>query len=117
PDYEKWLNEFKLRYPEIDWYYHRVYNEMYMLKAAIEKAGSTDVDAVAKAMEGMTFDSITGKVTMRAKDHQLIQPMYISVMDSNVVHDVDNSGLGFTTVAQIPADQATAPTTCEMKRP
>lgn len=117
PEYEKWLNEFKSRYPEIDWYYHRVYNEMYMLKAAIEKAGTTDVDAVAKAMEGMTFDSITGKVTMRAQDHQLIQPMYISVMDSDVVHDVDNSGLGFTTVAQIPADQATAPTTCEMKRP
>lgn len=117
PDYEQWINEFKQRYPDIDWYYHRVYNEMYMLKAAIEKAGSTDADAVAKALEGMTFDSITGKVTMRAADHQLIQPMYISVMDSNVVHDVDNSGFGFTTLAQIPAYQATAPTTCEMKRP
>ena len=41
-DYEKWFQEFKSRYPEIDWYYHRIYNQMYMLKAAIEEAGTTE---------------------------------------------------------------------------
>ena len=117
-DYEKWFNEFKKRYPEIDWYYHRVYNEMYMLKNAIEEAGSAeDIDAVAKALEGMEFESQTGTVTMRTQDHQLLQPMYISVMDADAKYDADNSGVGFRTVASIPVDQATDTSTCEMKRP
>ncbi|BES69369.1 branched-chain amino acid ABC transporter substrate-binding protein [Marinobacter nanhaiticus D15-8W] len=116
-DYEKWFTDFKQRYPEIDWYYHQIYNQMFMLKAAIEEAGTTDAVPVAKALEGMTFDSPTGTVTLREKDHQMIQPMYISVMDSDAKYDADNSGLGFRTVAKIPAEEATVPTTCEMQRP
>jgi branched-chain amino acid transport system substrate-binding protein len=116
-EYEKWFQEFKSRYPEIDWYYHRVYNQMQMLKMAIEKAGSTESDAVAKAFEGMTFQSQTGEVTMRAQDHQLLQPMYVSVMDADAKYDADNSGVGFRTLARIPVSQATYETTCNMRRP
>lgn len=117
-DYERWFQEFKSRYPENDWYYHRIYNQMYMLKAAIEEAGGVDdIDAVAYALSGMTFESPTGTVTMRADDHQILQPMYISVMDTNAKYDADNSGVGFRTIANIPVEQATVSTTCEMKRP
>jgi branched-chain amino acid transport system substrate-binding protein len=117
-DYEKWFNEFKERYPEIDWYYHRVYNQMYMLKAAIEEVGNAeDVDAIARALEGMEFQSPTGTVTMRAKDHQILQPMYMSVMDADAKYDADNSGVGFRTVANIPVEQATDDTSCDMRRP
>lgn len=117
-DYEKWFNEFKERYPEIDWYYHRVYNQMHMLKAAIEEVGNAeDVDAIARALEGMEYESPTGTVTMRAKDHQILQPMYISVMDADAKYDADNSGVGFRTVANIPVEDATVPTTCDMRRP
>ncbi len=117
-EYEKWFTDFKERYPEIDWYYHRVYNQMYMLKKAVEEVGNTeDIDAIAKALEGMEFQSPTGTVTMRAKDHQILQPMYISVMDTDAKYDADNSGVGFRTVASIPVEQATTETTCEMKRP
>ncbi len=117
-DYEKWFQEFKERYPEIDWYYHRVYNQMYMLKKAIEEVGDADdIDAIAKALEGMEFESPTGTVTMRADDHQILQPMYRAVMDTDARYDADNSGVGFRTVANIPVEQATVDTTCEMKRP
>lgn len=116
-EYEKWFQEFKSRYPKIDWYYHRIYNQMHMLKNAVEKAGSTDSDAVAKALEGMTFQSQTGQITMRAKDHQILQPMYISVMDTDAKYDADNSGVGFRTLAKIPVEQATDETSCNMKRP
>lgn len=117
-EYEQWFNEFKERYPEIDWYYHRIYNQMYMLKAAIEEVGNAeDVDAIARALEGMEFQSPTGTVTMRAKDHQILQPMYISVMDTDAKYDADNSGVGFRTVANIPVEDATVPTTCDMRRP
>lgn len=117
-EYEAWFNEFKKRYPEIDWYYHRIYNQMHMLKKAIEEVGSSDdIDAIAKALEGMEYKSPTGTVTMRAQDHQILQPMYMSVMDADAKYDADNSGVGFRTVANIPVEQATDETSCDMKRP
>lgn len=117
-EYEKWFQEFKQRYPEIDWYYHRIYNQMYMLKAAIEEVGDAeDIDAIARALEGMEFESPTGTVTMRAQDHQILQSMYISVMDTDAKYDADNSGVGFRTVAKIPVEQATVETSCNMRRP
>ena len=54
---------------------------------------------------------------MRAQDHQILQPMYMSVMDTNAKYDADNSGVGFRTVANIPVEQATVDTTCDMRRP
>ena len=116
-DYKTWVEDFKERYPDIDWYYHRVYNQMYMLKAAIEEAGTTDAEAVANALSGMEFESHTGTVTMRADDHQLIQPLYISIMDGDVEYDVEDTGVGFRTLSKISAEEATLPTSCEMQRP
>lgn len=116
-DYRTWVEDFKERYPDIDWYYHRVYNQMYMLKAAIEEAGTTEAEAVANALSGMKFESHTGTVTMRADDHQLIQPLYISIMDGDVEYDVEDTGVGFRTLSKISAEVATLPTSCEMQRP
>ena len=48
---------------------------MEMVAKAIDKAGSTDAKAVAFALEGMTLKTYYGTVTMRAEDHQLIQPL------------------------------------------
>ncbi len=45
------------------------------IEAAVKKAGSTDGKKAAAALEGMTIDSpfsVTGKVTMRAEDHTLV---------------------------------------------
>ncbi|ROO25976.1 substrate-binding domain-containing protein [Salinisphaera orenii] len=44
--------------------------------AAIEKAGSTDTEALIEAFEGLEFDSPKGPITIRAEDHQAMQPMY-----------------------------------------
>jgi len=46
------------------------YIGMQMLAAAIEKAGSTDSDKVAKAMLEVAVDTPIGKQNFRAKDHQ-----------------------------------------------
>ncbi len=40
------------------------------LMAGIAKAGGTEPDGVAKAMEGLEFDSATGPYRIRAEDHQ-----------------------------------------------
>jgi branched-chain amino acid transport system substrate-binding protein len=44
-----------------------------MLAAGIEKAGSIDADKLRAALETVEIDSIKGKVTMRACDHQAVQ--------------------------------------------
>lgn len=43
---------------------------------AIEKAGSTDTEALIAAMEGMEFDTPKGKMIFRKEDHQALQSMY-----------------------------------------
>jgi branched-chain amino acid transport system substrate-binding protein len=102
-------------------YYGRVRTMMEMLAKAFEKAGKVDPKAVAFALEGMEHETYYGKVTMRAEDHQLIQPLYISTMTKvgtqGVKYDVENTGLGWKTDVRIEADATARPTTCEMKRP
>ena len=54
------------------------YETLTMYFEAVKKAGSVDTDKVIKALEGLQWDGPTGTVTMRAKDHQAIQPMIIN---------------------------------------
>lgn len=115
--YEDWFLAYQDRHPQGSWYFHRIYNQMFMLKKAIEESRSTDVYEVAKALEGMEFNSPTGKVLMRSDDHQLFQPLYVSVMDSDAKYDSENSGIGFRTVAKFSMEETIIPTTCEMQRP
>jgi branched-chain amino acid transport system substrate-binding protein len=44
--------------------------------AAVEKAKSTDSEALIAAMEGMEFDTPKGKMVFRKEDHQALQSMY-----------------------------------------
>jgi branched-chain amino acid transport system substrate-binding protein len=43
---------------------------------ALEKAKSTDTEALIQAMEGMEFDTPKGKMRFRPEDHQALQSMY-----------------------------------------
>ena len=62
---------------------------------------------------------------MRATDHQLIQPLFISTIvktaakggPKEVRFDVDNTGLGFRTDTKIDAFVSAQPTSCAMKKP
>ena len=44
--------------------------------AAVQKAKSTDTEALISAMEGMEFDTPKGKMIFRKEDHQALQAMY-----------------------------------------
>lgn len=103
------------------YYYGRIRTMMEMVAKAFDKAGSTDAKALAYALEGMTHDTYYGTVTMRAKDHQLIQPLYISTMTKagtkTVKYDVENTGLGWKTNMRVDAPDTAMPTPCNMKRP
>ena len=47
------------------------------LKAGIEKAKTTESEAVIRALEGLTFNSVVGPVTIRAFDHQGTTPLWL----------------------------------------
>jgi branched-chain amino acid transport system substrate-binding protein len=40
------------------------------------ETGDSDVDAMAKNLEGWSFDGVKGPYTIRAADHALLQPMF-----------------------------------------
>jgi branched-chain amino acid transport system substrate-binding protein len=48
-----------------------------VLFAGIANANSIDADPVIEALEGREFDTIKGKITLRAYDHQAVQTYFI----------------------------------------
>lgn len=51
--------------------------------AAIKQAGGTDTEKMIAALEGMSFESPKGAMTIRKEDHQALQPMYIVKLEKN----------------------------------
>ncbi len=115
---------FRRRFPDPkdDYLHLRMQVMVEMLAAAIEAAGSTEALAVSRALAGARFDADRlgglGEAFMRAADHQLQQPLYVSVMDRvgtpGVSREVEGSGFGFRTVRRLSADQVTQPHQCSM---
>ena len=57
------------------------YLGMQALFAGVEEAGSTAPADVAEALEGLSFESIQGEVTLRAEDHQIEAPTYVGTVE------------------------------------
>lgn len=53
------------------------YFGVYVWKAAVEKAGSFDVDKVTKAALGLEFDAPGGKMKMHPTNHHTYKPVYV----------------------------------------
>jgi len=119
---DAFVEAFRRRYPEPrDDYQHARMNVMVeMLAAAIGKAGSTEAAEVARALEGMRFRNGFHEASMRAEDHQLIQPLYVSVMQQagagGVRFDNEGSGYGFRTVRRLKPEATVLPSSCRMNR-
>jgi branched-chain amino acid transport system substrate-binding protein len=52
-----------------------------MIVRAVEK-GNGDVNAMVKALEDWSFDGVKGKLTVRAADHALLQPMFQAKLEN-----------------------------------
>ena len=119
---DAFYQDFGKRYPapQDDYVHMRMHLMIAMLAAAIEKAGSTEAAAVAHALEGAQFRNGFHQATMRAADHQLFQPLYVSVMQKKgegVRFDNEGSGYGFRTERYLSEQETVLPTSCEMVRP
>jgi branched-chain amino acid transport system substrate-binding protein len=78
-----------------------------MVVRAVQEGGD-DVEKMIKALEGWQFDGVKGKMTIRAEDHALLQPMYQAKLSG--------SGTTFTAAAQktLTGDES-APPVAQMK--
>jgi branched-chain amino acid transport system substrate-binding protein len=97
-----------------------IYHVFALLDAAFAKTKSTDPVKVAAALEGMKIKSFNGEVEMRKSDHQLQQPLYITVwqpVGGKFTYSLENSGMTLATVAEYPNYVSSTPTSCQMKRP
>jgi branched-chain amino acid transport system substrate-binding protein len=110
---------FRKRFTEKDdeFSYYRLNTAFLLFAAAANKARSNDPIKVAKALEGMKLNTTVGEVEMRADNHQLLQPLFVSTFSDNVKYDVERTGLGFKTDAKVNAKDTALPTTCQMQRP
>ena len=96
-------------------YYWHVVNEIDTLAAAMKQANSSDPVKVAAAMSGMKRETPLGISDMRADNHQLIQPLFITELEPNLPHVFKATKLGFKTVGTVSADSTRMPTTCTFK--
>jgi branched-chain amino acid transport system substrate-binding protein len=119
-EYDKDIWAFKKKYND-DMYTGAIIRMLEALTRGMAQAKSTDPVKVAFAMEGLKWKSeFGGDVEMRKTDHQLQQPLYISVWqktDAKNNYSVENTGMTFAQVVEFPNYVSSTPTSCQMKRP
>ena len=115
----KWMTEYKTKFND-DFYTGSMIHIPKILGEAMAKAKSTDPVKVAAAMEGLKFTSYNGEVEMRKTDHQMQQPLFVTVWqkaDKKFAYSPENTGMTLAVVKEFPAYIASTPTSCQMKRP
>jgi len=116
---DKWMTEFNTKYKD-DFYTGSTIRIFQTLGAAMAKAKSTDPVKVAAAMEGIKVDSFNGEVEMRKADHQLQQPLYMTVWqkaDKKYPYSPEGTGMTLAPLKEYPNYVSSTPTSCQMKRP
>jgi branched-chain amino acid transport system substrate-binding protein len=104
PENKKFVEAFKAaNKADPDLYGADSYGLIYFYKAAVEKAKSTETDKVREAMRGLEWLTPQGSKTMRAGDHQAIQPMYV----------VQVSGGAFKIVGKVGGEEAIGADDCK----
>jgi len=116
---DAWMKEFKQKYND-DFYTGSAIRIFEGLGAAMAKTKSTDPVKVAHALEGLSWKSFNGEVQMRKTDHQLQQPLYLSVWEkasAKYPYSPENTGMTLVPVREFPNYVSSTPTSCQMKRP
>ncbi len=115
----KWMNEFNKKFSD-DFYTGSVISIFGGLSEAMAKAKSTDPVKVAAALEGLKYKNFNGEVEVRKADHQLQQPLYMTVWqkaDKKYPYSPENTGMTLAPVKEFPSYISSTPTSCQMKRP
>ena len=122
PEWENRLLFYEQKYkPIAHMDFLPVWQTIEMFASAIERARSTDPIKVAYALEGMEYAGPAGRSWMRAEDHQLMAPIYITAITKagqpGVRHDNEGTGYGWKTEVLVEAKDSVPPMRCQMERP
>jgi len=116
---DAWMKEFNQKYND-DFYTLSTIRIFESLGEAMAKAKSTDPVKVAAALEGLKWKSVSGDLEMRKSDHQLQQPLFVTVWqkaDAKYPYSPEKTGMTLVPVKEYPNYVSSTPTSCEMKRP
>ena len=116
PELETMAAAFEAKYGN-QFYYWRVVNEIDMLAAAIKQADSSDPAKVGQILSTMVQKTPLGDATMRADNHQLLQPMFVSELEPGMKFTFPDNKMGFKTISRIEAEALRQPTTCKFQPP
>src|SRR4029078_7744082 len=115
PELDGSVAAFSKRYPgkENEYTYWRAKTMWEMFAAAAKKAGSNDPVKGARALESMKMQKSLGDAEMRADNHQILQPLFVSTLAKGVKYDSEDTGLGWKTDAKVDGKATALPTTCK----
>ena len=116
PETEELARAFQAKYGQA-FFYWRVVQQMDMLAAAMKQANSSDPLKVGQVLATMRHAGPLGEVVMREDNHQLLMPMFVSVLEPDQKTVFPNNGLGFRTAARIEPEAQRLPTTCRFQAP
>jgi len=114
-----WMREYQKKYGE-DFSTHSIASVFALLSRSIQDAGSDEVIRVAALMDGAKFLSYNGQVEMRKADHQLQQPLFVTVWTSASAqggYNAEGTGKTFAPVREFAANEVARPSSCQMIRP
>lgn len=100
---EKYKKAYAGAYP--DSWAVMAYDSLYLYKAAAEKAKSIATDAMIKALEGQSLDSLRGEFSIRPLDHMGTVPSY----QGTIAKDPKYPFKIWTDLSRIAGDQAIRP--------
>jgi branched-chain amino acid transport system substrate-binding protein len=104
PENKDFVEKFRAAYnADPDLYGTDSYGVIHFYKAAVEKAGSLEPDAVREAMRNLSWMTPQGEKLMRGGDHQAQQPMYV----------VRINGGSFDIVGEVDGETALGADLCE----
>uniref|UniRef100_UPI003FED8450 ABC transporter substrate-binding protein n=1 Tax=Fusobacterium mortiferum TaxID=850 RepID=UPI003FED8450 len=85
---QNFLQAYKAKYNEEPSAFAALsYDAAYLMKAAIEKAGSTDKDAIIKAMKESDFDGVTGHLKFDEKNNPVKAVTVLKIVNGNYTFD------------------------------
>ena len=113
---EEMAAAFEAKYSQ-KFFYWRVVTLVEMWAAAMKQADSSDPAKVGQVLATMKWKGPLGEVTMREDNHQLLQPMFLSVLEPAMPFTFPENKLGFKTVSRIEAEGQRLPTTCKFASP
>src|SRR6185436_4653635 len=100
-----WMKEFKQKFND-DFYTGSVIHIFTVLSQAMANAKSSDPVKVAAAMEGLKVKSFNGEVEVRKADHQLQQPLFLTVWqkaDAKYPYSPEKTGMTLVPVKEFPS--------------